>query len=299
MPKRTICITKPTKIASKMGSLIIGFEEPLIKVPFEDIWVVILESPEISLSSRVLADLSSTGIGVMTCNSKHLPNGLLLPLAAHSRHAKIVEDQLLIPKPLKKRLWQAIVIQKIENQAFVLEQQNPEKAADLRKIAKGVLSGDSNGREAVAASLYFKALLPNGGRRNSDLTPILDYGYAIVRAGIARYAVSGGWLVSRGIHHCSDLNAFNLVDDFIEPFRPAVDLLALRAIQEKCLNPSTKRTLVEIFEYCVEVDGAKHSIQSAITAMIDSFKRAVLENDASELKLPKVIPLEKWTGEEK
>ena len=94
----------------------------------------------------------------------------------------------------------------------------------LKSIAKEVLSGDTSNRESVAAGAYFKALLSEGNRRRGPFVSALDYGYMVLRAGVGRAAVGGGWLVSRGIHHSNSLNAFNLVDDLIEPFRPVVDL---------------------------------------------------------------------------
>ena len=99
--------------------------------------------------------------------------------------------------------------------------------------------------------------------------------------------------------HCSNLNAFNLADDFIEPFRPIVDLIVVQNIKEPILNTESKKQLASIFSYYVHMNGLKHTVQSAIVETIDSFKRAVLSNDAGELHLPEVIPLEQWTGEEK
>jgi CRISP-associated protein Cas1 len=301
VPKQTIFVSNASKLKINHGALEIDIGSRTVgRIPLEDIWVLIIESQQVLITAKALSDLCEAGIGTMVCGNKHMPAGLLLPIGAHSRHAAIVEDQLLMPKPLKKRLWQAIVQRKIRNQARVLAiTGNTEKSNELDKVARAVLSDDSNGREAVAASIYFRVLTPNGGRRNSDLTPLLDYGYAVLRAGIARCAVAGGWLVSRGIHHCNDLNAFNLADDFIEPFRPVIDLIVAQVIEEPTLNTESKKQLAAVFSYYVYMNGSKHTVQSAIVETIDSFKRAVLDNDASQLHLPEVIPLEQWTGEEK
>ena len=248
--------------------------------------MLILESQHVEITSAALAQLSEAGIGVMVCDGRHMPHGLLLPLEAHSRHAGIVENQLALPKPLQKRIWQRIVIQKIKNQATVLELLGKDSQAVLQ-CAHEVLSGDTSHREAVAASAYFKELISYGTRRESAYTAALDYGYAVLRAGVARALVSGGWLVSRGIHHDNNLNAFNLVDDFIEPFRPAVDLLVF---QKKIvvLESESKHILASIFETPVEVHGEKMTIQQAITSMTQSFKHAVLEKDADKILLPQI-----------
>lgn len=226
----------------------------------------------------------------MTCGADHLPNGLLLPLGAHSRHAAIVEQQLAMSLPLKKRLWQQIVIRKIKNQAKVLELQRIENSL-LEQYAHAVQSGDKTNRESVAASLYFRSLIECGNRREGPYSAPLDYGYAVLRAGIGREAVAHGWLVSRGIHHESSLNAFNLVDDLIEPFRPVIDLLICEKQLIGDLTPAVKAQLASIFETLVKVDNKKVSVQHAIELELNSLKVAVVNGDASLLKLPEVIPL--------
>lgn len=291
MAKRTICLQNAARLSLKNNNLHISTNLGKHTIPLEDIWVLILESHEIVVSTALLDALSREGIGVIVCDRSHMPSALQLPLGAHSRHAAIVEDQLLISKPLAKQLWRAIVIAKITNQAFCLEVLGIDGAGSLRELAKHVTSGDSTNRESVAAAQFFKKYITKGTRREGPYAALLDYGYAIVRAGVARSAVSGGWLVSRGIHHSSDLNAFNLVDDLLEPFRPIVDMLVYSCDIEQGLSSENKRRLVRIFECEVNVGGKKHSVQSAIEAEIDSLKRAVKEKDASKLQLPTLLPL--------
>lgn len=233
MAKRTICIQSASKLSVKSSQLYISSSKGSCSIPLEDVWVVILETHQAQVSTAALSELVDAGIGVMLCGLNHMPNGLLLPLGAHSRHAAIVEDQLAISKPLAKRLWQQIVRVKILNQAAVLDEIG-ESSERVVQFAANVLSGDTTNRESAAAAAYFKLLIKEGNRRQGPYEAPLDYGYAILRAGIAREAVSGGWLVSRGIHHHNNLNAFNLVDDLIEPFRPVVDLMV---IKERIISP--------------------------------------------------------------
>ena len=146
MPKRTVCIQKPAALSIKNDSLVIRQQEVIRGiVPIEDIWVLIIETHQAQITTAALSRLVDSGIGVMLCGEDHMPNGLLLPLGAHSRHAAIVEDQLALSKPLQKRLWQRIVKAKINNQAAVLELLGID-ADDLRMISKTVLSGDTSGR---------------------------------------------------------------------------------------------------------------------------------------------------------
>lgn len=292
MPKRTVCINSPAKLSSKNRQLVVSNENGAVEIPFEDIWVLVLETQLATCTSALLSDLSEAGIGILTCGKNHMPIGLQLPLAAHSRHAAIVEDQLLISKPLKKQLWKKIVERKIANQAKCLELLNISGSEYLYECSRSVLSDDSSGREAVAASFYFKRLIPEGNRRESKYTAALDYGYAILRAGIARSAVAGGWLVSRGIHHKNDLNAFNLVDDLIEAFRPSIDLVVFSLHDATELTPQVKRDLVKIFEYVVAIDGKMYTVQSAIEEELFSLREAILNKDADCLHLPKLLPLE-------
>lgn len=292
MPKRTICIQNPAKLSVKNDSLIIFREGNEAAVPLEDIWVVILESHSAVITSAALASLASSGIGLMTCGTDHMPNGLALPIGAHSRHAAIVEHQLAMPRPLKKNLWRRIVCQKIQNQAFVLEQLGKD-SRPVKACAENVLSDDASNREAVAASAYFKKLIDEGTRREGPYTAPLDYGYGVLRAAIGRAAVSSGWLVSRGIHHSSDLNAFNLVDDLIEPYRPVVDLLVCEHGLQGELNPAKKLELASVLEYLVALPLGEVSLQAAIEIMSDSLRSAILEQDASLLQLPVLLPLKR------
>lgn len=293
MAKRTICIQNPASIAVKNGSLAITQNGGLRGlIPLEDIWVLIIEAHQVQVTAAALSRLVDAGIGVMFCGDDHMPNGLLLPMGAHSRHAAIVDDQLAISKPLKKRLWQRIVKAKIANQGQVLELLGVDGTA-VKELVGEVLSGDTSNRESVAASVYFRRLLPHGGRRAGPYTPALDYGYTVLRSGIGRTAVSGGWLVSRGIHHSNNQNAFNLVDDLIEPFRPVVDLLVVQEGLGGELTPDVKRRLASIFEVLVRTPMGEVPVQVAIEEELDSLKSAVKYNSAKLLELPSIIPLKR------
>ena len=285
MAKRTILIQNPCKLSVDSGRLLISRSEGDVTFALSEIWVLILESHLVTITVALLSSLSEAGIGVITCGSNHMPNGLHLPIGAHSRHSAIVEHQLLISAPLRKRLWQQVVRQKILNQAKCLEKQG-KPANKLIAYAKSVKSGDSGGAEAAAAAEYFREILPAGTRRDGPYAAPLDYGYAILRASIARCCVAGGWLVSRGIHHDSDLNAFNLADDFIEPFRAFVDDIVLSEDIRSPLSSKDKKRIATVLEREVVVDGLTMNIQYASEAVLKSFKRAVLDNDPSLLKLP-------------
>lgn len=223
-----------------------------------------------------------------------MPNGLCLPLGAHSRHAEIVDHQLAIPKPVRNQIWKRIVVAKILNQARALELVGGD-AADVTKVrgyAAEVHSNDRTHREAPAAADYFAAMLPYGTRREGPMAAPLDYGYAVVRAGIAQCAVSHGWLVSRGIHHHSADNAFNLVDDLIEPFRAAVDLLVVAENILDPLTPADKAKLTAVTSVLMRIDGKECPIQVAVDVFCESLRRAIELKDADMLLTPELIGLE-------
>ena len=291
MPQRTICIQNPATLSIKDSALAIEQSGGLRGlIPLEDIWVLIIETHQAQVTTAALSRMVAEGIGVMFCGKDHMPNGLLLPLGAHSRHAAIVEDQLAISKPLQKRLWQKVVQAKINNQAAALSLTGKD-ASKIFEISKAVLSGDTTNRESVAASAYFKEMLPLGSRREGPYSYALDYGYTVLRAGIGRAAVASGWLVSRGIHHANNLNAFNLVDDLIEPFRPVVDLLVVQEGLYGELTPDVRKALASVFEYEVRVSGQIMSVQTAIEMELASLRNAVIGADAGLLQLPEVLPL--------
>lgn len=292
MAQRTILIQNKAHLCVRHGLLSVEVEDGgIATIPLEDIWVVIIECHMVTVTIACMSKLVDAGIGIMTCGRDHMPNGLLLPLGAHSRHARIVEDQLAMSLPFKKQLWKRIVEAKINNQSAVLEEMGLS-GKTLRAYAKGVQSGDKDNREGAAAAEYFKSLILDGTRRDSAESTALDYGYGVLRAGIGRTAVGGGWLVSQGIHHHSVYNAFNLVDDLIEPFRPLVDLIVMSYGIEEPLEPKDKVLLARVFEHAMTMDGKRCGCQQCIEMMLSSLRTAVLEKDPKKLMLPKLEGLE-------
>lgn len=296
MAQRTILIQNKAHLCIKNGLLMVTLDDRSATIPLEDIWVVIIESHLVTLTVACMSQLNDAGIGVMICGHDHMSNGLMLPLGAHSRHARIVEDQLAMSLPLKKQLWKRIVQTKILNQASVLKEMgiSPDP---LPSYAKNVLSGDTDNREGAAAAAYFKALITEGTRRNSMQSSALDYGYSILRAGIGRAAVGGGWLVSQGLHHHSVYNAFNLVDDLIEPYRPLVDLIVMSNGITEPLEQEDKALLARIFEHVLTIDGKRCGCQQCIETTLSSLRSAVLEKDPKKLLLPELKGLEMITIE--
>lgn len=296
----TVTISTPKYLCVQDRCLIIKerYEDRVLdKIPLSDIWVIIIDNPQVSITASLMGQVNDEGIGILFCGSNHMPNGLALPIGAHSRHAEIVEHQLAISKPLRNQLWAKITRRKIENQARVLELCGG-KPGDVEKIlsyARDVQSNDKTHREGAAAGEYFSKLLPYGSRWTGPMTAPLNFGYAILRTGIAQCAVSHGWLVSRGIHHHSAENAFNLVDDLIEPFRAVVDLMVIKENILAPLSRANKETLTRVTSVLVLLDEKEMPVQTAIDVYCESLRRAIELKDSDQILLPTLIGLEMAT----
>lgn len=202
-----------------------------------------------------------------------------------------------MPKPVLKRMWQSIVMQKIENQALVLKElEYYDSYKELKLISNKVLSGDSTNMEAVAAAIYFKTIFGKDfSRKNADLyNSCLNYGYAIVRGMISRSLVMYGFEPALGIFHHNQLNAFNLADDIIECFRPLVDLYVLKNVTIKDeLDSDTKRVIYNLINILILIDGKSYNIQTAIENVVKSLATS-FENKSNDIKLPVLNGLKEY-----
>lgn len=202
-------------------------------VPIEDIGVVILDSPQITITQTALSKLLANNAAVITCNEKHIPAGLLLPLEGNTLQSERFKSQIEASLPLKKQLWQQTVQAKIANQTAVLRSQGIDDEP-MRYWERSVRSGDPDNYEGRAAAYYWKNIFESvsiggfvRGRFEDEPNNLLNYGYAVLRAVIARSLVGTGLLPTLGIHHHNRYNAFCLADDIMEPYRPYVDGLVL------------------------------------------------------------------------
>lgn len=223
---RSVLISQASYLKLKDGALVVEQPDGAVRVPLEDIAVLILDCPQITLSGPLLSACADHQIAVITTGENHHPNGIFLPYLPHSRALQIMHLQLDLKKPRRKRLWQTLAQQKIRNQAAVLNSVNQlDMGRKLERLAAQVKSGDSTNMEALAAQLYFPALLGRGFTRKQESrrNALLNYGYAIIRAALAKSLVSYGFVTALGLHHHNEQNSFNLADDLIEPFRPLLD----------------------------------------------------------------------------
>ena len=256
MIKRTIYIENACFLHYGNQQLIISYRHvsgmqhlPDKTVPVEDIGMLVLENQQISLTHYLLDKLVSANVAVITCNDTHHPTGLRMPLESNTLQSERFRAQILASEPLKKQLWQQTVKAKITNQAMILKKWDG-KYKLLSNLAKSVKSGDEGNNEAIAAAHYWQNLFPpawNFYRKRDGIPPnnLLNYGYAIVRAGMARAIVGAGLLPTLGIFHRNRYNAYCLADDLMEPYRPYVDMV-VRNIIDKTSAVETITQLLKV-----------------------------------------------------
>ena len=209
------------------GSLkISGADGELGRVPLSDIQCVLAHGHGVTLSLSLIAALANAGIPLVLCDRNHAPTALSLPVSGNFEHAARLTAQASLSLPRRKQSWRRLVMAKIASQSRSLELAGHPDHAVLARFAKSVRSGDPGNVEAHAARFYWRRLLGGGFRRDArgnGLNSHLNYGYAVIRAAMARAVVGAGLAPGLGLHHRSRLNAFQLVDDLMEPFRPLVD----------------------------------------------------------------------------
>ena len=228
---RSIMITQPSYLSYSKNAIQIRQGEEHAHIPLEDISVIVLDNPQITLTGQLLAACADKKIAIISVGADHHPNGLFLPFLSHHRTLKVMRKQLNLSLPSKKQFQQQLVRQKILNQSAALQANNHhDSARRLQQIASDVRSGDPDNFEAQAAQFYFRTLFGKDFMRQQPrfYNAALNFSYAVLRATLARTLVSYGFLPSFGLFNNNEQNAFNLADDLIEPFRPFADHLVMQ-----------------------------------------------------------------------
>lgn len=225
----------------------------------------------------------------MITDSCFMPVSMILPIAAHHAMNRQITAQIRVTDAQRHKLWQTLIKSKVKFQSTVLTQLDIDN--DLVKLIIQVNSGDTRNIEAQAARKYWSLLFGNRFRRNPDgFTPneMLNYGYTIIRSAIAREVCATGLHPAIGIHHKHPQNAFCLVDDLIEPYRPIVDYTVYHCLEmgEHELNSAVKGLLVGILEQKVRLGTQWVSVESSIQNLAQSLSKAYI-NQYNRLKLIK------------
>ena len=279
MIKRVIDVSDAAYLHLKNNQLIIDQQGITVgQVSIEDLGVLILQNPAIVLTQQVIVACQKNNAVIVFCDEKHLPYSIILPLAeGHTLHSKIIREQVSITEPTRKRLWQQIIQQKIREQAVTLSLLGKDTTR-LNYLSKTVKTGDSGNCEAVAAQAYWKLLFGSDFRRDIDLSGInslLNYGYAIVRAMVARSICGAGLHPTLGLFHRNQYNALCLADDLMEPFRPWVDFLVFKLAEQELLeiNRQSKQELLALLSQPVIYAGKKMPFMVATHYLMANLKR--------------------------
>lgn len=264
---------------------------PPARVPLDELAVLVVAHPQVSYTQAVLAELVSAGGTFVTCDRSRLPVGLLLPLDAHSIQTDRFRRQLDLPRPRQKRLWQQLVQAKIAMQARLLTDRFADDAG-LFRLVTAVRSGDPANVEARAARRYWQRLFGQDFRRDrhaEDHNRLLNYGYAILRAAVARAVAAAGLHPSLGVHHHNRNNSYCLADDLMEPYRPVVDRAVADIVDEfddvPPLEQMTRAHLLGALTRAVLIEGEQRPLFDAIALSASSLANVMTEA-ASRLSLP-------------
>ncbi len=304
MIKRTLEISRePAHLSLRHEQLVLKRDGQVVgTIPCEDIGLLMVDHPQTTYTHSALARLAESDAAVVICGHNHLPVAMLLPLADHSQVVWRLHDQLGVSRPLQKQLWKQLVQAKICAQAEnLLTESSPRRK--LLALAKEVRSGDPRNIEAQAARVYWANWLNTDSPRQLDtetfrrdtngtgLNGFLNYGYAVVRASIARAIVAAGLLPSLGIHHRNRSNAFCLADDLIEPFRPLVDekVREMHSQGYEELNQPAKAELLEVLTQTMQLGEQTGPLMVMLHRMVSSLVRCYA-GEKKQLEIPIPCP---------
>lgn len=301
MIRKTLEFSTPgTRLSVSHRQLVIARpDQPKVTRPIEDLGVVIVDDVRATYTQSVFLELLDAGATVLVSGRNHLPVGIMLPLDAHHVQTERHRAQVAAKEPVKKRVWQALIRAKIMQQAAVLTHFTGGHAG-LAHMAGRVRSGDPDNLEARAAQRYWPRLFGSVFRRDRDadgVNALLNYGYAVIRAAVARAIVAAGLIPTLGVHHRNRSNPFCLADDLFEPYRPYVDWRVKLLVSDETSPPpdlsqkETRAALLSLFNETVQVDERRLPLLYAIQAGAASLCRALTGGDRS-LALPEGLPLE-------
>lgn len=280
MIKRVLCFENPARLSLKLAQMVVELQDVTRTLPIEDIGVVILDHKQITITHALIDALLANNVAIVTSNDKHLPVGLMLPLDGNTLQSERFRAQIDASEPLKKQMWQQTIVAKILGQAHVLGSQHIEHT-NMLKWAKDVRSGDTDNMEARAAAFYWRNMFEKDAfiRDPQGLPPnnLLNYGYSIVRAMMARALVGSGLLPTLGIHHHSRYDAYCLADDIMEPYRPFVDMKVLEMWKKGSItsdiSSDQKRELLGVTTMDVYISGHRSPMMLAIQTTAQSVQK--------------------------
>lgn len=286
MIKRTLYFGNPAYLSVRNHQLCVKLQDhdTPVTVPVEDIGVVVADHQQVTLTHAAVTSLQENNAVIVWCGANHMPLSMSLPLYAHDTFTEVVRHQAEASEPLKKQLWKQTIAAKIHNQACVLKIMG-KKEPKLEKMIPRVQSGDPDNYEGQAAAIYWSHLLKDyevtRGRFDGGPNALFNYGYAILRAVMARNLVGSGCLPVLGIHHKNKYNPYVLADDIMEPYRPVVDqyvwaYLQTRSSDSEELTREDKSHLLHIPVIDITIQGKSSPLMVGAQRTTASLARCYL-----------------------
>lgn len=278
MVKHTIEVSNTTQyVATTNNQIVFSSDGKTIgQVAGEDVGVLVIDSPSTTFTHAALLKITACGGAIVICDEKHLPSAIMLPFSKHVEVIWRIDDQLSVTRPIAKRIWQQTVSHKIIAQAANLECA-PSPQSKLLDMSKHVKSGDSTNKEAHAARVYWQHWLADTPfKRDTNghgVNALLNYGYAIIRAAVAREIVAAGLSPAIGIHHQNRSNHFCLADDLMEPMRPFVDYCVRQLVYDgySQICKHVKQSLLELLGTTVQFKNEHGPLSVQIKKTVQSY----------------------------
>ncbi len=292
MIKQTLMFTSEATLTFKNQQMVISIKESddTITRPIEDIGFVIIDNPMVKVSMPLLNALADNNVSVIFCNNKRMPNAMLMSLNANATLQEGYRYQFAATEPMKKNIWKQIIECKIKNQAALLNKLN-KRGDVLKPYYMAVKSGDTDNREGLAAKIYWNRLIGDDFKRDRDgpsPNNLLNYGYTLLRASVARALAGSGLFPALGLFHKSRYNPFPLADDVMEPYRPYVDEMVYYIYHidgETELNTATKQRLLRVLFADVGMGRVTRPLEVAISLTTSSLLK-IFKGDVKTMSLP-------------
>ncbi len=292
MSWRIVMIEHGEYLRLKLDNLFVERKQEDYTIPLSDVSIIVVSNLECGITTRLLDALTSHNIGLIVCDYKQQPSGIFTGLNTHSRVSKMMREQILWSDDFKYNCWTKIIKSKINNQRKVLLDltNNTKRAVQLEIFEKQVEYNDVTNREGHAAKVYFNTIFGSSFTRDDEeniYNACLNYGYAIVRAYFTRLIVAYGFTGLIGVHHKSEYNNFNLVDDLMEPFRPFLDAYVHRLVTvDTIFDFETRYKIIDFLHQKYAYNNSKQQMLNIIEKYIQSFIRYCKEQKDDELKFP-------------
>lgn len=295
MIKQTLMFTSPVYLSLKDRQLVITFKDnnDTVTRPVEDVGFVVIENPEVTISVPVLNELADNNVSVVFCDRKKMPKTMLMTLDGNTTQQEGYKYQIDASAPTKKNVWKQLIESKIRNQALLLNKVGKNGDA-LKQYYMNVKSGDTDNREGAAAREYWSSLFDDGFRREREGLPpnnLLNYGYTILRAAVARALISSGLYPAFGVFHRNRYNAFPLADDVMEPYRPFVDEIVYHLYYDEGISElenQSKGKLLRLLFSDVKMGKVTRPLENALSLTTASLLK-IFKGETGKLSLPMLI----------